>query len=73
MTGVGLPNGYSQKGFCSQIAIFKRKALKDARQSTEIISKYEILLHNIVPINFPMDFHFKFFNDLLYSANIARN
>lgn len=71
ITGVGLPSGYDKWGFCSQIAVFQRKTRKTTRKSPS--GHFEIIRHSLVPSNFPVDFFYKFYNDLLYSINVARN
>ena len=67
-----MPSGFDEKGFCSQIAVFdrvKRRKLKKKEKKHE----FEVLIQCEVPANFSTRFEYKFFNDFLYSMNVARN
>jgi hypothetical protein len=71
ITGVGLPRGYDEKGFCSQIAVFHRLKRKPSREPSGV--GLEVLNRTVVPKNFSTDFDHIFYNNFLYSFNLARN
>ena len=66
-----MPNGYNMRGFCSQIAVFRRVRRRKAR--CEGSGTFNVLRHCVVPTKFLTDFNYKFFNDLLYSVNLTRS
>lgn len=70
LTGVGLPERFTEKGFCTQIAVFTRLVMKKERE--DVANTFKTIRKSIVPKNYPQNFELKFYNDFLYSFNVAR-
>jgi hypothetical protein len=70
LTGVGLPEGFTDKGFCTQIAVFTRLVMKNERE--DVANTFKTIRKSLVPKNYPQNFELKFYNDFLYSFNVAR-
>lgn len=70
-TGVGLPAGCQDRGFCTQIAVFTR--IDKKTRPLLNFGEFSTQLNVKVDTNFNTDFESRFFNDFLYSFNLVRN
>lgn len=72
-TGVGLPHGFKDHGYCTQIAIFTRKEFMFCKRENLVTNNFMVYDQFVYMAKKREDFRSKFVNSLYYSCNLARS